>query len=107
MIRKDVTCEVLMYKSKWFISVVSAQSDLSPHLLSCLIFSSAFLYLFILYPQKGFGSDTEHKLHCLPVCVMNGSVEGRGGEDWEVEEEKVTVFPESKPPVFDHGQSPC
>ena len=104
-----------------FISVVSAQSDLSPHLPVSPLSLSSLIHLPLRLSlstsssaQIGCSSDTEHKLkHTLPVCVMNGSVEERGERrrrrrrGREVEEEKVTVFPESKPPVFDHGESCC
>lgn len=115
-IRKtDCTYEVLIYKPSFelpivpqrFISVVWALT--TPPFTFCLshlffTFSSAFLYL----PPPPLSCDTEHKLKHT-ACLRDEWICGgeKGGVDGEVEEEKVTVFPESKPPVFDHEEWWC
>lgn len=90
-----------------FISILSVQSDRSP----LLTLTHFLLHLPSSTPpstQTGCSSDTEHKLK-RTACLCDEWISGgeKRGVDGEVEEEKVTVFPESKPPLFDHRENWC
>ncbi len=78
-----------------------------PFMFSHLSLTFAF-FIYLPLLQIGCSSDTEHKLkHTACLCDEWISGGEKGGVDGEVEEEKVTVLHESKPPVFDHGECWC
>lgn len=58
--------------------------------------------------QIGCSSDTEHESKTT-ACLRDEWIRGgeKGGRSGEVEEEKVTVFPESKRSAFDHWERWC
>ena len=98
-----------------FISVVPAESDRSAHLplpsASLISYSHSpppsFIYLPFHSNRLLQWHGAQVKTHCLSAWWMDQWRRERRSGWGGVEEEKVTVFPESKPPVFDHGECCC
>lgn len=63
----------------------------------------SFIYLLLHSNRLLQWHRAQVKTHRLSAWWMDQCRRGKEGRVGELEEEKVTVFLESKPPVFDHG----